>query len=64
MRPSLMLTSLAAAFALLCFASGASAACTATTTATQAQVSHVRLKPRGAMAAGSNFKIAVADTVK
>lgn len=34
MRSSLILTSLAAAFALLCFASGASAACTATTTAT------------------------------
>ncbi|MBO9543383.1 hypothetical protein [Caulobacter sp.] len=34
------------------------------TAATQAQVTHIRLKPRGAMAAGSNFKIAVAYTVK
>lgn len=34
------------------------------TVATQAQVTHVRLKPRGAMAAGSNFKISVAYTVK
>ncbi|WP_454717555.1 hypothetical protein [Caulobacter segnis] len=34
------------------------------TVATQGQVTHVRLKPRGAMAAGSNFKISVAYTVK
>jgi hypothetical protein len=34
------------------------------TTATQAQVTHVRLKPRGAMAAGSNFKLSVAYAVK
>lgn len=34
------------------------------TAATQAQVTHVRLKPRGAMAAGSNFKLSVAYTVK
>jgi hypothetical protein len=27
-------------------------------------VTHVRLKPRGAMAAGSNFKISIAYAVK
>ena len=34
------------------------------TAGTQAQVTHVRLKPRGAMAAGSNFKLSVAYKVK
>lgn len=34
------------------------------TAATQAQVTHVRLKPRGAMAAGSNFKLSVVYKVK
>jgi hypothetical protein len=34
------------------------------TAGTQSQVTHVRLKPRGAMAAGSNFKISIAYAVK
>lgn len=34
------------------------------TAATQSQVTHVRLKPRGAMAAGSNFKISLSYVVK
>lgn len=34
------------------------------TAATQGQVTHVRLRPRGAMAAKSNFKLSIAYTVK
>ena len=34
------------------------------TAGTQGQVTHVRLKPRGAMAAGSNFKLSLAYKVK
>jgi hypothetical protein len=36
----------------------------APTAATESQVTHVRLKPRGAMAAGSNFKITLSYKVK